>query len=394
MILWLFHYFRGYLLIRLSGVYSEKILTQIATKKIGIWNLRYQNGNITGKIFAKDFKRLRELRKSTGIKIHILKKSGFPFFIRRHKNRVGLIVGAVIFFVILEFLSSYVWIINVEGNKTSNSSDILITLKEIGVSEGMRTEDIDSKIMAQRLLLKRNDLAWASLNLEGCVLNVNVTETKNTDIKKEKLPVNQIASRDGVVRKIDAVSGDVRVKVGDNVHKGDILISGIIENMTSTVFVHSGGKVIAQVEEVYKARDDFLQNAVLKTGKRKNKRVLEILGIKIPLFLAKKEKRANVSYKCGQIKIMDKKVPLKCYTANYEYYDVLKITFSEEQLKTKLSNQLKDFLSKKKIDGYIPLGTAYKKDDDGVTVIHRYLCDKNIAKEKEILITQKIDKDR
>ncbi|MBO4431953.1 MAG: sporulation protein YqfD [Clostridia bacterium] len=394
MVLWFIHYLRGFLSVKFEGVYSEAILTKIAAEKISIWNLVYKNGIITGKIYSKDFTRLRKLRKGTGIKIKILEKSGLPFFIMRHKNRVGLIVGAVFFFFILEILSSFIWVINISGNNKVPTSDILNSLNEIGIFENMHAADIDSKILAQRLLLKRKDLAWASLNVEGCVLNVNVTEVKDALKTKEKPPVNQVAAKDGIIRKIDAVAGDVRVKIGDNVHKGDILISGIVENITSTSFVHSDGKVIAQVEEVYKARSDFLQSFAHKTGKNKTKRVLEILGARIPLFLAQKEKQANVSYKCGQIKIMGNRVPLKLYTANYDYYNTVYIRFGEDTLKNQLSSDLQKFLNSKAIDGYIPLSTTYKKDNDGIVIIHRYLCEKNIAKEKKILLSQKIDKKR
>ena len=393
MMVWLVRFLRGYLLLEFRGVYSEKILTDIAAAKLSIWGLKYKRGTIHGKIFAKDFKRLRAIRRGTGIKIKISEKHGLPFIIRRYKNRSGLLIGAVMFIIILEFLSSYIWIINIDGNKTVPSSDIIATLKDIGVYEQMPADALQSKIMAQNLLIRRNDLAWASLNLEGCVLNVNVTEIKKAPDSGEKHPANLIALKDGIIRKIDAVSGDVRVKIGDNVHKGDLLISGIIENMSSTVFVHASGIVSAQVEENYKARADFKQEIKKKSGRESAKRVLRILGVKLPLFLAKAEGGADVTYKYSQVKIMGNKVPVRLYTAEYRYYDIITLYMSEEQLKNQLSKQLKEFLQNEKADGYIPLSTDYKKDDGGVTLIHRYLCERNIACEKEILLSQKIDKE-
>ena len=392
MVLGIIRYLRGYLLLEFSGVFSEKILTDIAAAKLSIWSLKYKKGKIYAKVFARDFKKLRGLKRNTGIKIKILEKHGFPFSARKYKNRFGLIAGALIFFIILEFLSSYVWVININGNKKVPANDIMSTLKEIGVYEQMPAKEVDSKIMAQSLLIKRNDLAWASLNLEGSVLNVNVTEIKKPAGEGEKLPSNLIALTDGIIRKIDAVSGDVRVKTGDNVHKGDLLISGIVEDMSSTVFVHASGTVTAQVEKTYKARADFIQKLKINTGKTGKKRVLEILGAELPLFLGRQEKSANICYKCGQVMIMGNKVPLKLYTAKYRYYDVKRLVFSEEELKVQLSKELKKYLDGNNTEGYIPLATEYNKDNDGVIIIHRYLCEENIAKENKILVTQKIDK--
>ena len=251
MIIWLLRYIRGYLDIRFSGVYSEKILSSLAREKIAVWHLKYLSGTIYGRMFARDFHKLRKLRKNTGVTIRIDKKHGLPFFTRRYSKRAGFAVGVILFFALLEFLSGFVWIINVEGNVKVSTDDIIKTLGNIGIHEEMRKSKIDAKIMAQNLILSRNDIAWASLNIEGCVLNVNVTEIKEKTGSDNAEPTNIIAAQDGIIRKIDAVSGDVRIKVGENVHKGDLLVSGIIESMAGTDFVRSNARIVAQVEEIY-----------------------------------------------------------------------------------------------------------------------------------------------
>ena len=388
MIMWILHFFRGYIFVKFEGVYSEKILSRLAEEGIGVWKLQYKSGTIYAKMYAKDFIKLKSIKRGMKIKIGIVGKYGFPFFVRRYRHRSGLIVGAVIFFIMLKFLSGFIWIINVDGNSAVKTKEIVNSLKEAGIYETMPRANIDAKISAQELLLRRNDLAWASLNVEGCVLNVNVTEIKNTVKRDTETPANLVASCDGVVRKIDAVSGDVRVKVGDNVHKGDVLISGIIENMSSTVFVHAGGTVIAQIEKTFKSREDFMQRIKVYTGRKSSNSVLEILGLKIPLFLARKQAFADISYKSLQMKILGKRVPVRQYRACLKHYTESKLFFSEDELKTQLSKRLKDYLETESIDGYIPVGTEYKTDNDGVQIIHRYLCDGNIAVENKILVAQ------
>ena len=104
MILLIIRYFRGYLDVVLSGVYSEKILSLFSNKNISVWKLRYSGGKIHLRMFASDFKKLRTLRKNTGVKVKIIAKHGFPFFIRKYSRRSGFLLGAVIFFVLLKFL--------------------------------------------------------------------------------------------------------------------------------------------------------------------------------------------------------------------------------------------------------------------------------------------------
>lgn len=388
MIVWLLRFFRGYLDVRFEGVYSEKILSLLAKEKISVWRLKYSGGNIKARIICSDYKFLRKIRKNSGVKIKIAEKHGFPFFIRKYRKRSGFMTGAVIFFALLKFLSTFIWVINVEGNKNINSAEIVKTLNEIGISECIKSTGIDSKQNAQSLIMMRDDLAWASLNVEGCVLNVNVSEIKDKIKNDGEYPTNLVARTDGIIRKIDAVSGDVRVKVGENVHKGDILVSGIIESLSSTVFVKSSATVTAQVEKEYLKEAKFSQKIKFMTGKSYTQRAVEVLGVKIPLFLAKRQPAADIKDNKRQLTVLDRKIPVKIFEREYNYYKNEKLTFTETELKDELSLGLKDYLDNTVIEGYIPVGTEYKTADEGVIIIHRYLCDEDIAFENKIIMGQ------
>ena len=388
MILYILRFLRGYISVRFEGVSSEKILSRLAEEKISVWQLKYSGGCIYGKMFAKDFKRMPKIKKNTAVKIKIIKKHGFPFFWKKYNRRTGFIFGAVIIFALLKFLSTFIWIINVEGNEKIRSSDILNSLNSIGIVEKMKVTDIDAKLSAQRLLLERNDLSWASLNVEGCVLNVEVREIEEKPNTDDGLPSNLIASRDGTIKKIEAVSGDVKVKLGENVHRGDLLVSGVIESLTSTAFVKSNAVISAQVEEKYTDSDALKKSIKLKTGSQKRNVVLEILGVRIPLFLPEKTKNADVTYRISQAVFTGKKIPLTLYSKNLSFYQKMVVSTDEDVLKERLAKRLNEYLEKNKIDGYIPIGTEYYTDDDGVTISHRYLCDVNIAMENKIILGQ------
>ena len=388
MMIWLLRFFRGYLDIRLEGVYSEKVLSILAEKRISVWRLKYSHGSITARILCKDYKLLRSIRKNTGVKVKIVEKHGYPFFARKYKKRTGFMAGAIVFFVLLKLLSTFIWVINVEGNKKISSSEIVKTLNSIGISEGMKITDIDAKYSAQSLLLMRNDLAWASLNIEGCVLNVDVSEIKERINDDDDYPTNLVARTDGIIRKIDAVSGNVVVKVGENVHKGDVIVSGIIESLSSTVFVRSNAIITAQVEKEYSKKVGYTQEFKQKTGKISNQRIVNILGIKIPLFLAKRQPQADVTNSIRQLSLLNRKIPIRVFEKQYRYYKKDKLFFTEEELKNQLSSELKNYLESTEIEGYIPVSTEYKTEDDGVIIIHRYLCDENIAFENKIIVGQ------
>ena len=49
---------------------------------------------------------------------------------------------------------------------------------------------------------------------------------------------------------------------------------------------------------------------------------------------------------------------------------------------------MKKHFQNKQIDGYIPISTQYYSDDEGVTLVSRYLCDENIGTESNIIVDQ------
>ncbi|MBR5923340.1 MAG: sporulation protein YqfD [Clostridia bacterium] len=390
MIILLLRFLRGFITVKFSGVSSEQILSRINRERISVWDLRYRAGTITCKMPAKDFKRIRKLRKNTGVGVHILKKFGLPFFIRKYHRRAGLAIGALIFIFMMNYLGGFIWIINVNGNLKVSQREILLTLKEIGITEITKKKDIDSKNDAQTLILARNDLSWASLNIEGCVLNVNVREIQAPE-SMDELPSNLVAGCDGIIKKIDAASGNVTVKVGESVHKGDILVSGIIEDSFSTTFVKSSAVITAQIEKEYRESECFEVDNKVLNGKKTIDRVVEVLGIKIPLFIGKNRPPQLYSYKKEYATLFGKKIPVVVYTKTGDYYDTEVKTYSRDELIEKLSAQLNEYITGEDISGYIPLSTEFVTDSSRVTVIHKFFCDENIAKEAKIITSQKID---
>lgn len=55
---------------------------------------------------------------------------------RKYRKRVGIVAGILLFFGILAFLGNFVWTIEVVGNETVSSDEILDFLKEEGLKIG------------------------------------------------------------------------------------------------------------------------------------------------------------------------------------------------------------------------------------------------------------------
>ncbi|MBR4072897.1 MAG: sporulation protein YqfD [Clostridia bacterium] len=386
--LFIYRFIIGYLKIRLSGEFAEQIINSAVKNNISLWGLRFNKRAITGFISIKDFKFLREIRRKTGVKISIVEKRGLPFIINRYKKRSGILVGVVLFFLIINFLSSFIWCIEFSGNEAVKEDTLISHCQSIGIYEGIRKDKIDAKNDSQRLLLKSSGLAWAAFNIEGCVLTVDVTEIKNPEDSNTKSPCNLIATDDGIIKKIDVTSGNVLVTVGQAVSKGEILVSGIYENMYSTVFVPSKGTVSAKVYRTASAEGDFTIENSVENGKLKKQYMLEVFNIKIPLFIRNINGKFNSKLHTENLYIMEKKLPLKIYEKNFYFTEKRKETLSEEALLNKLR---KDIEKQLESEGYIDFtvtNETAEKTDKGIILTQEIETVKNIAEIKIINLEQ------
>ncbi len=385
MMIWLYRYFYGRLKIRFYGEFPERILNLCAVSGITLWGSKFKDGSITANITVRDFYRLREIIKGTGMRLHILEKSGFPFFVSRYKRRYGLFIGLILFIGILQFLSGFIWIIDVSGNSSTDYNEIVSACGEIGIRVGTPKAHINPKTQRERLLLELDSLSWAALNVEGSRLTVNVSEAKKQKVK-DSTPCNLKAELDGIIKKIDVTSGNCVVKVGDAVKKGDILVSGIIETAGGTRFVRSEGSIIAQVEKSYTLSEKFKIKKDIETGKTKTKTVIELFGFKIPLYLGAEQKPFNEYPKRVTLKLLDKNLPITLYKKKFRFKEEITENRSEERLKKLLENQMQEILKAEKNEKTDIINKEFVAENDGITLKFTLSCEQNIVNRDFLLI--------
>lgn len=324
MLLFLYRLFCGYLYVRVTAKNPEKLLNLCAAKGITVWRVSSKGNKLYFKIGILSFKKLRIFKRNTPCKIHITKKVGLPFFIYKNKKRYGMLVGVVCFFIILNLMSGYGWNICISGNKDVKSSDILTSLNQIGIYEGVKISSIDPKVMRNELLLKRSDLSWAAINIEGSKITVDVVETKKPD-STDTAPSNLISTDDGIIKKVQVKKGVSMVKVGDTVSKGDLLVSGVKEYEDLTAdFEKSIGSIFAEVSYDFTITQPLTVTEYVKTGKAQVRKMLNLFGLNIPLYFG----AVSGSYEASPI--------IKKVSSGKSYLpiSVIKKTFYETQKTT------------------------------------------------------------
>lgn len=231
MLIAILQYLSGYLVIRIEGYSPERFLNLCSHHGIYLWSLRPCGHAYEMRISVKGFRRLKPIIRKTGTKIIIKERRGFPFFLHKYRKR-KIFFGGIFFCIItLYILSMFVWNIHIEGNQRRTDEVILEFLETQGITHGMLRTSVDCSRIVKDIRKEYNDIIWVSAYMEGTRLMIQVKENQDTIAEKEKLtpPVDIIADKDGIIQSIITRKGVPLVHEGDEVKKGDVLVSGTVE---------------------------------------------------------------------------------------------------------------------------------------------------------------------
>lgn len=283
LIIELIRYLFGYINFRAYGGFADRFINLCTKDEIPLWNIRNINGNITASTTIEGYLNIRSAARKSGMRLRVTEKKGLLFFLKRNKLRTGLFLGFALSVLIIGVLSQFVWSVSLVGNITLDDDYILDTFEKYGVCVGSRISAVDTELAAQNAMSDIEKLSWASVNLKGSVMVIEVREkTDAPEIYDDKTPTNLVAGEDGVILSIDVLYGKEEVKPGSAVLKGDLLISGLISHPDgSESVIHADGYVKALVKknETFSYTDFSLYSQTAEKVRSK----LFFFGLQIPL---------------------------------------------------------------------------------------------------------------
>lgn len=383
-------WFFGYVLFCSKNALPEKFINMVTRAGINLWNIKSKNGDFSACILANEYKSLRFIAKRSGLRIKVKKKYGLPFIINKYKNRYGLFIGFILFFVILKLFSMFIWVIDVKGIKELNENQVKSELAALGIMEGSLKSKLDIPLLEQRVMVSIPDISWISINITGCVAEVSLTErVKAPELVKEGKPCNVKAMCDGQIDSMEIYKGMAVVNNGDAVVKGQLLVSGVIQREDgSSDLQHADAKVKAYTKKVYKERVPVNQTKCTYTGKEINRRSIKIFELEFPLtFNPKPKGDYEVEYKKKDVKIFDRVMPIKIYNQKFRECSKEKCCISE----TDAMQQLEDiFLEKEKTKMKdIEILNREKRQfvsNEFYYMEIKYSCKENIAQKEEMIL--------
>lgn len=252
----LWNYLRGYVIIKITGEYVERLLNQAAVKGVFLWDVRrLDGGDLMAMVGIRDFASLRHLARKTRCRLFIVRRAGIFFMLYRLRKRKVFLAGAVLFVAAVYLLSSFIWTVDININAPDPELEraVKTDLRTWGLKEGTFKYKLDKKYYLDKILQKYREVAWGEIQVKGSRLIVELVKKKMPPVLEENTPCDIIASKDGIIEEIIPLKGEALVKPGDTVSAGDVLITGRIKigsDMGKTpseeLLVHARGIVKAR----------------------------------------------------------------------------------------------------------------------------------------------------
>lgn len=224
----LWHYLKGYVIVEISGYTIEKFLNLALHHQIPMWDVIQKENTVCFKTSIEAFKRMKPDLKKARCRAKIVGKKGFPFIAHRYNKRRFFVAGSAVFIAMLWLLSSFVWLVEVEGAARINSLDIIKCLEEKGYEVGKLKGKMNLREAETYLLQQYPDIVWTGITYEGTRMIVRVAEStpKPEMSELDGKPKMLVAKRDALVTYIAVEKGMPLVKAGDIVKKGELLVAG------------------------------------------------------------------------------------------------------------------------------------------------------------------------
>lgn len=292
LLLSLWNYLRGYVIIIVEGYFIEKFINICTHRQILLWDVVVQKEQlVTMKLSIKGFKLLRPIARKTRCRVRIINKIGMPFVFNRYRRRKAFYAGAVIFAALMYAMTSFIWSVEITGNRKLETSQLESALARNGIKTGILKYRINTDGAVAGMMLDMRDISWISIIVKGTKVKVDLRERIEIPaIVPKNIPCDVIAMKDGFIKQVIATEGAEAVGEGDTVRKGQVLISGNIPlKGEDKKFrqVHAMGTVTARTWYEEQAPVKITEVKRLKTGKAVHDYALVLFSWKLDLFHVK-----------------------------------------------------------------------------------------------------------
>lgn len=395
----LFHWLFGYVEFTVRGG-APRLFTMAAKNGLLLWDFAWEEETARARIKAREYRRLPPLCRRSGASARLEKKRGLPFFAARLARRKGLLAGAVLGAALFWYLSGFVWGVTVTGTETVTRRQVRDAAAQYGVSVGCPRAELKPRQAAHGILAQIGRLSWASVNTDGCFVEVAVKEGEPApEAETQEKWSNLVAGRGGVVVSAQAEQGRLEVQPGDVVEQGQLLVSGLYQYVPdpyraqpihpARIVGPARGSVIAETYREFTARAGSTQARQVPAGEREEHAFLRLFGLRLPLGLWNQPAgEFRFSQSVSAWEALGVQLPVALERERYDPVETHSVPLSREEQRDAALRALRQLQREE-----LPQGAEILEEElrftytvEGCTVTARCRCWEEIGQIQEILV--------
>lgn len=375
----------GSSLVSATGVFPERILNISKEEGIFIQNVNATENGLTFHLSRKGARRLFTLPLPPDINISVTESYGLPAMLESGKSRLILLFSPFVIFALLFFSTQIIWNVNIINATPEIEKHLLSELEKHGVKRGAVKASISQSDVQNKILIDNPDLMWIWVDIRGATALVNyASRTILPPAFDENTFYNLYSTRDAVIEYISATNGVEKVKVGDTVFKGQLLIEGsIASGPEERRNIHASGTVIGTAWEERIVRIPKKREIRTPTGQK-----TELLSVNFKNFHLKLYINSSILYQNYDIIESNRSLPLIPVIFNKTEYREVKVSYHDNDIARLQSYYEKEFSDYLTAQGFTINYTESDLNDTGdeVVLTMRALCREPIAQERRMNI--------
>ncbi len=246
----------------LKGHNIDNLLKTLYFKKIELFDIvRIDRQTVSFSVADKQAKKVNRYIKNFKVVRTNSKIKQLPKYLLVN---VGVILGLFVGCLFFLFASNFTWQIQIYGLKDLTKQQIISVLNNNGIRTGkinlISNEDIET------ILLNNYDrIAQVSVKKEGTAIIINLSEK----LVYEQLTYSPIKAKyNGIIKKINIITGTPNVRVGDYVNAGDDLVLPFnVRPDGEKISVNPLAEIEAEIYITAKAELHKNEQVLVRTGK-------------------------------------------------------------------------------------------------------------------------------
>ena len=203
------------------------------------------------KILLKQYNNI-EIVKSVGLLASL-------YTLLKYKTTIIALIISCLFYY---NLTTYIWSINIYSNAPSLNNFINEQLNSNNIYIGAKSLTIDELSSISKKILYNNydTIEYLSIEKSGCEINVSFKKRRKEN-EKTHLKTSLYATRDGLIKSFDILSGEKVVSINDYVKKGDLLVKDVVtSDYNKDVYIGTYGSVYAYTWYYCEIKQQILTN--------------------------------------------------------------------------------------------------------------------------------------